>query len=939
MAAVAGNISGPGKRIKVPVKLNVEIANQQTEALVKEVSLLGPADVLGINESVIAKTEPAWSSTNFEPSLVPFVEFAEPDFLWRFSTRKSDDGKNWLPWLSLIILKTQTVNEEGEFSKLPNGNSDLPARILLSSKAILPDLTESWRWAHIHVNDLENKLGDQIKQTIRRTPQNAVCRLLSPRRLKPLTKYTAFIVPTYRIGLEAALGMDVETDRMRLSWETPQEAQSTTIPTYYSWEFQTDSKGDFEYLIRLLKPRVLTNLGTRTLDCSNPGYGLEQEQLQLEMEGALQSFDTEVQKWGMDDSSSHPNGTQKALTSLLNKREESVNGEKVLRVTPPVYGLWYAAEEQNDLQLNSSNKHWLEELNLDFRHRASAGLGVQFVKENQESLMQATWKQFGEINKVNRELNLARFGRQVSLCMHKRLGKMKPENLLRLSLPLQSKIKYTGGQTEETAAITLKAQLKSSPVSSNLVQVKAKKYLSKRSSPRAKSMLRTSFTPLQKTQLVSPGFKPHGLRSGTNIKSQINYKIQTTAEPSSQVLFNQMGGMAKQALDPQNTIEKRLVNRISKIRKWETSCLSYVKSGAAGSGTLRTLASNDPLRSVMWFPEFHRAMYRFLRDLSQEYILPGLENIPQNTVGVLKTNRRFVEAFMMGLNHEFASELRWREFPTDMRGSYFRKFWDTSIYSADQQEKILFRDSAMGKNLFAEVQTQFNDKFGTWPKIEATYTNGDPEDDEQKIAAAYERAIENWLLSREEEKDMERPARWGKNSRLGDHPIQNSGALKDSADQMVILIRGELLQKFGNTLIYLVERKTDNPATPNLENSAPRIFPVFEGALQPDITFIGFPRSESQVADYFIIFEERMTDLRYGLDVTDETDPVILGKMALQNLSWQHFPGLEEGQYLDGRQPLIEQKHWNNPAFIAKTFIQKQVRVAIELSTLIPQSF
>jgi len=73
--------------------------------------------------------------------------------------------------------------------------------------------------------------------------------------------------------------------------------------------------------------------------------------------------------------------------------------------------------------------------------------------------------------------------------------------------------------------------------------------------------------------------------------------------------------------------------------------------------------------------------------MSQDYILPGLENVPQNTVGLLQTNRRFIEAYMVGLNHEMASELLWREFPTDHRGSYFRSFWDTTIYSLNENEK------------------------------------------------------------------------------------------------------------------------------------------------------------------------------------------------------------------------------------------------------------
>ena len=52
--------------------------------------------------------------------------------------------------------------------------------------------------------------------------------------------------------------------------------------------------------------------------------------------------------------------------------------------------------------------------------------------------------------------------------------------------------------------------------------------------------------------------------------------------------------------------------------------------------------------------------------------------MPPNTVSLLRTNRRFVEAFMAGLNHEFARELLWNEYPTDQRGSYFRQFWNVA---------------------------------------------------------------------------------------------------------------------------------------------------------------------------------------------------------------------------------------------------------------------
>src|SRR4030095_14289769 len=132
------------------------------------------------------------------------------------------------------------------------------------------------------------------------------------------------------------------------------------------------------------------------------------------------------------------------------------------------------------------------------------------------------------------------------------------------------------------------------------------------------------------------------------------------------------------AMDPKITIAARIKNRISRFRNIEaTKVVDNTQT-----------QQEDELRPLKWYPEFHRPMYHFLRDLSQEYILPGLEKVPQNAVGLLQTNRRFIEAFMMGLNHEMASELRWREFPTDLRGSYFRSFWDTSIYSVDANEEV-----------------------------------------------------------------------------------------------------------------------------------------------------------------------------------------------------------------------------------------------------------
>jgi hypothetical protein len=312
--------------------------------------------------------------------------------------------------------------------------------------------------------------------------------------------------------------------------------------------------------------------------------------------------------------------------------------------------------------------------------------------------------------------------------------------------------------------------------------------------------------------------------------------------------------------------------------------------------------------------------------------LPGLENVPQNTVGLLQTNRRFIEAFMVGLNHEMASELRWREFPTDMRGNYFRSFWDTTIYSVDENEKMAFRNTDIAKNLLDQIQKKYGDTFNTFPKIEATYLISNPDETEKEIADAYETAIEKWLLTRDEDKDIDKLINWKKDNRLGDNPA--AGKLnnqEENQNQIVLLIKGELLQKFNNTLIYLVRKKEDGK--PDLGQNSKRTHPVFEGALPPDIVFIGFPITKAEAAGYFVVFEERMTELRFGLDETPEGATPGTG---INDFSWQHFPTLSPEGYLDGIQPSIFTQEWNNAAFISKAMMQKQVRAAIEMKALLP---
>lgn len=79
---------------------------------------------------------------------------------------------------------------------------------------------------------------------------------------------------------------------------------------------------------------------------------------------------------------------------------------------------------------------------------------------------------------------------------------------------------------------------------------------------------------------------------------------------------------------------------------------------------------------VMAHPRFKYPMYEPLHRYDREWMVPGLGLIKRTDMAtLLQTNNRFIEAYLVGLNHEMARELLWREFPTDQRGTYFSSFW------------------------------------------------------------------------------------------------------------------------------------------------------------------------------------------------------------------------------------------------------------------------
>jgi len=153
----------------------------------------------------------------------------------------------------------------------------------------------------------------------------------------------------------------------------------------------------------------------------------------------------------------------------------------------------------------------------------------------------------------------------------------------------------------------------------------------------------------------------------------------------------------------------------------------------------------------------------------------------------------------------------------------------------------------------------------------------------------------------------------------GDRPL-GASAPGGSPDEFVLLLRSDLLRRYPNALIYLAPCVNGAPA--DAESS--HVLPSFNGSLDPDVAFFGFPVSspaaigDGKTTGYFVIIQGHPTEPRFGLDPT-------LKLATTTHLSVAKPPAA-----------LAQDPTWGtNSAAMAAITLQKPVRIAIRVSRLV----
>ena len=394
------------------------------QPLTKSVSLIGPGDVVGLNPRSVVRTEPRHWITDFEPNYLAFVEFYDEDFPWRYTPAAPAPGHRLRPWIAVLVLT------EGEYSRTATRPGPLPSIRLdatgVDPADLFPPVEEGWAWAHVHVSQdisadrtrTPDQTVDALEDLVRANPDQATSRIIAPRRLEPLTPYTAFVVPAFEVGRQAGLGLDPSGDGQAASWGAGQ----VEYPVLYEWSFGTSEQGDFEYLVGLLEARpVDERVGIRDMDVQRPGFGVTglTDPPEMGLEGALRKPGAVARPAVWPPATTPP--MLRDLETIVNLQEDLVappagTAHPDPVISPPLYGRWHAIVDRLDL----AGEGWVHELNRDPRLRVPAGYGAEVVATGADGYMARAWAQLGDLPVANQRIRQAQLGLAAAKSLHQR---------------------------------------------------------------------------------------------------------------------------------------------------------------------------------------------------------------------------------------------------------------------------------------------------------------------------------------------------------------------------------------------------------------------------------------------------------------------------------------------------------------------------------------
>lgn len=547
----------------------------------------------------------------------PGVPAMEPNYL---AGIEFDDP--CLPWLfgfdvdgrPLPWLMLVVLPDDG--STPVRTQAGAPNPVVSCAGARLPDPARAGDWAHVQVG-AEKDRAEQLLRATRHDRDLVRSRLLAPVRLRPESGYLACLVPVFEDGRMAGLGRN--PGGSSAVWD---RSGMVTLPVYDHWSFRTAPVGDFKLLASRLRraPDTGGRLGRRSVAVDPVAARVQQPGTAPLFPGRVVAVSTALARYNHTAEDVPIPELTARLRELLDKTATGPRDDPV--VGPPVYGQWHAG--------SAPPPAWLDELNLDPVERIGAGLGAQAVQRDQEELLAEAWTQLHTVHQANKRIGWGQLSAVVAEHVHRRLTRLPGEEVMSVVSPVLSRIRDAAGTG------TVLAELSSDGI--------------------PPAVLSPAFTRV--AARVSRTAAGGRLPVGATVTSII---ADAAGQP--------VAGMS--ALSAPTGPRERVLAALRPDVTY-TVMLSWANQviGAADRVSQRT-----PLDRIYAQPRFGSPAVERLRALDQEWVLGGAGTLTPNSVCLLAANRRFVEAFLSGANHEMVRELRWRGFPVDPRATCFCRFW------------------------------------------------------------------------------------------------------------------------------------------------------------------------------------------------------------------------------------------------------------------------
>lgn len=940
----------------LPVSLSVN----GTAVAAPSVRLMGPGDITGLDARAVIRTDPQDGTDAFEPNYLAMAELALPDLPWMFTPSGAVNG-NLQPWICLIVVPDgpgATIQVQA------SGVSVLRLDAPLDPKTELPDLKTINLWAHAQVTG-QALSGTALNTAFDGDPSATLARLIASRQLEANQSYIACIVPTYHAGVNAALGLPVDPSDLAPAWDATVQAPFV-LPVYYHFSFRTGPGGDFASLAeKIVPPTEKVIAGTRTIDVSQPGFGMAPVQTgttaapvpaTMELGGALRTLDS-VPTGTPPPPSAVQTTYASALRASLTPPPPSPGADPVLG--PPVYG-HASSGAPLPAAAAGSPPVWMGELNLDPTTRVAASVGTQVIQQNQEALVAASWDQIGDLPKANRILKQGQLARQVSASLSNRhLQTVNGDGVvLQMTTPMHNRV------TLASATATLGANVNSSLLPSGAVS-SAMRSVARPRGPLGRQVTTGTSqivdrlntppgTGATALQVAGPVLPPQGMISFDAVGSGTS---SHTGGSSARSIATMQPPPANSAWQPPTAV-----------------------SAVQQSAVAKPNETNAPPPPFTW--DTNPNLPPILKSASP--YLPAPIVFPSDQADMTSIQTEFIAA-AGAVNTYLQVQPAAQAAPPPLGGTGTAPLASIKtqlLTRIDPNKTIQARVASsvpLGTGTDPLQPARTGPQFPSSPMY-APLADLSPEwmlpgiasipMDCATLLEPNTPFIESYMVGLNEELSRELLWRqfpvnpkstyfqnfWG-SSTSDIKPIQAFNQLGHLGDEVVarttgnsivLLIRANLFRRYPNAVVSAIQAQWSNDpqGTGKIRTlTTNRVYPAFRGEIGSDVTFFGFTIADplgvadptAQRPGWYFVIEEHLTEPRFGLEPVKPPQPQT--PPVWNDLSWADLPA---GTFLNPAQTLPQREGvtWGaNSASMAFILLREPVRVALHaLALLGPQT-